>query len=336
MNNILLEYIWIGGNRELRSKVKVFRSSKNDISIDDLPLWNYDGSSTNQATTNDSEVILRPVRLYRNPFSDGIGFFVLCDTWVHKDGDLISHKTNTRIKAEKIFENEDKEDPLFGIEYEFFVKSKGVPLGYNGNMTSPQGKYYCSVGYGNSFGREILELATKFCLIAQINVTGFNLEVAPGQMEIQICEKGLKAGDDCIILKYILSRIGESNGLEIDWSSKPLSGDWNGSGCHVNFSTKEMREEGGWDHILKAIKKLKDNHMDHMKVYGDDNKLRLTGKHETSNYNEFSFGVASRSSSIRIPRETEKYKKGYFEDRRPSSSADMYQVTSKIYETCTN
>ena len=142
-----------------------------------------------------------------------------------------------------------------------------------------------------------------------INVTGHNLEVALGQMEIQFCEKGIKAGDDSIILKFILSRIGEMNGLEIDWSSKPLSGNWNGSGCHVNFSTKNMRNDGGWDHIISAIKKLKENHKDHMKVYGDDNRLRLTGNHETSNYDEFTFGVANRGCSVRIPRETEKNKK---------------------------
>lgn len=40
------------------------------------------------------------------------------------------------------------------------------------------------------------------------------------------------------------------------------------------------------------------------------------------------------SASIRIPRKTEKNGYGYFEDRRPSSSCDLYVVTSKLYETC--
>ena len=72
-----------------------------------------------------------------------------------------------------------------------------------------------------------------------------------------------------------------------------------------------------------------------MKQYGNHNHLRMTGKHETASYNTFSFGVADRGASIRIPRETEKNKKGYFEDRRPASNMDPYIVTSLIFETTT-
>ena len=46
----------------------------------------------------------------------------------------------------------------------------------------------------------------------------------------------------------------------------------------------------------------------------------------------FSFGVANRTASIRIPRETDKNRYGYIEDRRPSGSANMYVVTAKLLE----
>lgn len=325
-----LEYIWIGGNNELRSKV---RFTERVNKIEDVRPWNFDGSSTNQATGNDSEVVINPVRLYSDPF-DKSNFLVLCDTWIYdKENNLVPHTTNNRVKAEKLFVDLEKYDPMFGMEFEFFIKQKGVPIGYTGNNTPSQGQYYCSVGTGNSFGRDFLDLSSKYCIMSGLNVTGYNLEVAPGQMEIQVCERGLKAADDSIILKYILARIGENNGIEIDWSSKPLTGDWNGSGCHVNFSTKQMREEGGWEHITRAIENLKIKHKEHIKVYGEDNNFRLTGKHETSSIEEFSCGVANRGSSIRIPRETALNQRGYFEDRRPSSSSDMYLVTSKIYNT---
>ena len=36
---------------------------------------------------------------------------------------------------------------------------------------------------------------------------------------------------------------------------------------------------------------------------GEDNKRRLTGRHETARYDEFSFGVANRGASVRIPRQ---------------------------------
>ena len=71
-----------------------------------------------------------------------------------------------------------------------------------------------------------------------------------------------------------------------------------------------------------------------MKVYGTDNNLRMSGEHETAKFDEFSYGVANRGASVRIPNEIYKNKKGYFEDRRPSANCDPYLVCSKILETC--
>jgi len=325
------EYIWIGGNNELRSKVKY---SKNVIPTD----WNYDGSSTNQATTENSEVILKPVRSYNNPFhsSEYPCKLVLCDTWVWENDTLKPHKTNLRIHATKIFKDSDNYNPLFGIEHEFFITSNEIPLGYYGEKTPKQGQYYCSVGTGNAFGRDFLNLVCDLSIKAGINITGSNLEVAPGQMEIQLCEYGLKAADDSIILKYILDITGEANNLKVNWNSKPLKGEWNGSGCHINFSTKQMRERDGLNVIMECMKKLELKHKEHIDIYGDDNKERLTGSHETSDLNNFSYGFGSRNTSIRIPTSTKINKCGYFEDRRPSSSVNLYLATSKLYDTCIN
>lgn len=330
------EYIWVGGNGELRSKVK-YTNDMMDHDDDYFapPEWNYDGSSTNQAPGDNSEVILRPVKKYKNPYNPTCqyDYFVLCDTWVYENGIKVPHKTNTRIIAEKIFKNSNKDKPLFGIEHEFFVFNGDKPLGFKDGS---QGQYYCSVGSENAFGREFLNKVADLCKKIEINVTGYNLEVAPGQMEIQLCAEGINAGDDSLMLKYILEREGEKYGYRIDWSAKPLQGDWNGSGCHVNFSTSDTLKENGYEIILAYMAKLEAKHQEHIEVYGEDNKLRLTGKHETSDINTFSFGVADRGSSIRIPRSTFINKRGYFEDRRPSSSADMYLVTSKLYSTCVN
>ena len=72
---------------------------------------------------------------------------------------------------------------------------------------------------------------------------------------------------------------------------------------------------------------------EHIEVYGLHNDLRLTGHHETSSINEFSYGYSTRDTSIRIPAQALIEGKGYFEDRRPASNMDPYLVCSKMIET---
>ena len=133
--------------------------------------------------------------------------------------------------------------------------------------------------------------------------------------------------------RYIMYRVTEDFGVTVSFEPKPLLGDWNGSGCHTNFSTKAMREEGGYKVIIDAVERLGKKHAEHIAVYGSGNEKRLTGKHETASYKTFLYGVANRGASIRIPRDAEREQKGYFEDRRPAANADPYVVTSKIFKT---
>lgn len=339
------EYIWIGGNNELRSKTKILYEKVEGIN--DLPLWNYDGSSTAQASGDQSEIIIKPCRIYNDPFNyiyndeknswvvDNI--LVLCDTWL-PNGE--PHKTNKRVLAEKIFSQKKELEPWFGMEQEFFVidvennRPLGFPKNPLNNLSRTQGPYYCGVGGNNAYGRNFFELSETCCLFAGIPLTGKNFEVCCGQMEMQVKNVGIACADDLIMMRYILLKCSEIFKYTIDFSAKPVKGDWNGSGCHTNFSTKPMRENGGYDLILEAINKLSEKHEEHIKVYGDDNNERLTGLHETAHINKFTYGVGNRGASIRIPTDTEKNGCGYLEDRRPSSSCDPYLVTSKIFETC--
>ncbi|KAF5950879.1 hypothetical protein HYC85_012872 [Camellia sinensis] len=344
-DKIIAEYIWIGGSGiDLRSKSKTI--SKPVKHPSELPKWNYDGSSTGQAPGEDSEVILYPQAIFKDPFRGGNNILVICDTYTPQ-GEPIP--TNKRYKAAEIFSNKKVVDeiPWYGIEQEYTLLQTNVkwPLGWPvGGYPGPQGPYYCAAGADKSFGRDISDAHYKACLYAGINISGTNGEVMPGQWEFQVGPSvGIEAGDHMWCARYILERITEQAGVVLSLDPKPIEGDWNGAGCHTNYSnclnnrrfdsTKSMREDGGFEVIKKAILNLSLRHKEHISAYGEGNERRLTGKHETASINTFSWGVANRGCSIRVGRETEKQGKGYLEDRRPASNMDPYIVTALLAET---
>merc|ERR1712232_673383 len=304
-------------------------------SPDELPIWNYDGSSTNQAPGTDSEVLIKPVAIFPDPFRKHDNILVLCEA-IHP----VTKKpipTNTRSAAKAIFDKKLQLKPWFGIEQEYtLIKKDGFrPLGFpEVGVPAPQGPYYCGAGFDSAIGRDVADAHLKACCYAGITISGINAEVMPGQWEFQIgpCE-GIDSGDHLWMARYLMVRVCEELGVNVTFDPKPMSGDWNGAGCHTNYSTEPMRLPGGYKEIIKAIEKLGAKHLEHIQVYGEGNERRLTGAHETAPITKFSYGVANRGCSVRIPREAEANQCGYFEDRRPASNMDPYVVTSKIFDT---
>ena len=330
MAKLKFEYIWLDGSKPeagIRSKTKVIEMEKFNGDVSKLPEWSFDGSSTQQAAGHTSDCVLQPVACYPDPQRKN-GWLVVSEVF-NPDG--TPHATNMRCLIPN-----DTDDYWFGFEQEYVLEQDGLPLGFPvKGYPAPQGPYYCAVGYKNVAGRDMVEEHLDACLDAGLGITGINAEVLLGQWEFQIFAKGgKKAADELIICRYLLYRISEKYGIKVNIHPKPVLGDWNGSGMHVNFSNGEMREEGGKDLFDAICESFRSVHKEHIEVYGSDNHLRLTGKHETQSMHTFSYGVSDRGASIRIPVYTVMHDwKGYLEDRRPASNADPYKVAARIIKT---
>jgi glutamine synthetase len=329
---VKLEYIWLDGytpEPNLRSKIKVVDDLilKNDGEplFNKIPNWNFDGSSTQQADGHNSDCILKPVRLYKKNDGTHNLIYVFCEV-MNPDG--TPHLSNNRANID------DDLELWFGFEQEYFIREdkKGNILGHKFNH-EPQGKFYCGVG-SNVIGRDLVEEHLDMCLSYGITITGVNAEVALGQWEYQVFSKGAKkAGDDLWMSRYFMEKISEKYGYHIEYHPKPLMGDWNGSGLHTNFSTDNMRNVGGKKYFDSIFKAFESRHEEHIEVYGSNNNLRLTGKHETQSIDKFSWGISDRGASIRVPRDTANEWKGYIEDRRPASNANPYKIIREIMLT---
>jgi glutamine synthetase len=323
------EYIWIDGTQptaKLRSKTKVLDDGA------DLPIWGFDGSSTNQAPGKASDCVLRPVFSCPDPIRGGEDKLVLAEVLLT---DMTAHASNTRAPLVDVAEKFADQEPLFGIEQEYTFFKAGRPLGFpeGGGFPAPQGGYYCGVGADEVFGRDVVEEHLDNCLTAGLSISGINAEVMPGQWEFQVGPLGpLDVADQLWVARWLLYRTAEEYGVAATLDPKPVKGDWNGAGAHTNFSTKAMRS--AYEPVVKACEALGKRADEHVANYGADIEHRLTGLHETAPWTEFSYGVSDRGASVRIPWQVEVDQKGYIEDRRPNANMDPYVVTRLIVDTC--
>lgn len=343
-NFTMAEYIWMDGampTRHLRSKARVVNVG-NSPTIDDFPEWSFDGSSTNQASGDDSDCILKPVAFFSDPIR-GDGHFLVMTEVLNPDG--TAHESNSRAQLRDVLDaGAAAQDPWAGFEQEYTMFQGRQPLGWpeNGGFPGPQGPYYCGVGADEAYGRDIVEEHAQACLDIGLLFYGINAEVMPGQWEFQIGYRGdskekadvLTASDHTWVARWLLYRIAENYGVTISTHNKPVSGDWNGAGMHTNFSTKDTRDKAkGMKAIEDAVEALSKRHPEHIKLYGYALDRRLTGLHETCDIDTFKSGTADRGCSIRIPQLVAQKGSGYFEDRRPGANADPYLVAARLCTT---
>ena len=220
---------------------------------------------------------------------------VLADAWNAWDDQPA--KKNTRAKCAETMDMYRSLDPWFGIEQEYTLMKPGkvgmkptVPLGFNTDGSEPaaQGPYYTGAGFNIAIGRPVADEHYKLCVEAGVKISGINAEVMPGQWEFQIgpC-RGIEMGDHLTMARYIMLRVTEKHDCVCSFDPKPAEGDWNGAGCHTNFSVTPMRVAGGYDTIIKVCEAFGKVAKEHIAEYGEGNDKRLTGKHETCDINTF-------------------------------------------------
>src|SRR3989338_2440493 len=204
---VIAEYIWLDGinekkgklTSESRSKTKVFDvdDGEHGVYVDNLkiPIWGFDGSSTEQAEGHASDCVLKPVRVYLDPVRskmqpEYLSILVLCEVMI-VPGD-IPHPSNTRALLRAQVEAHNAAEFWFGLEQEYtFMRADqggvGRPLGFpEKGLPVKQGPYYCGVCADRIFGREIMEKHLFACLDAKLVIAGANGEVMPGQWEYQM------------------------------------------------------------------------------------------------------------------------------------------------------
>ena len=338
------EYIWLDGTKptqQARSKTRIVAVDEaSSFDANAYPVWGYDGSSTYQADGEDSDLLLHPVRVVRDPIRGGNARLVLCEV---SNPDGSNHETNTRAALREVLEaGAVNENAWVGIEQEYTLFRNGQPLGFEGGMPDAQGPFYCGVGTNRVMGRDFVEAHMRACLDAGLMYYGLNAEVMPGQWEFQIGYRGIQGespdvltvSDHLILARWLLRLVGERFGVDPRLDCKPAKGDWNGAGAHTNFSTARMRDRAtGLAAIHDAVEKLSERHREHIAGYGFGLADRLTGLHETCSIDEFRSGVANRGASIRIPRSVEIEGAGYLEDRRPGANCDPYTVCTLLLRT---
>ena len=249
------EYIWIDGyepTANLRSKTKILGEKVSAVS--DLPSWGFDGSSTLQADGGDSDCKLKPVWMCPDPIRGGDNILVMCEVC---NPDDTPHKSNSRAALVDLAEKFKEHKPWFGIEQEYTLMDGKQPAGWpeEGFPERSQGPYYCSVGSEDVAARNMVEDHLDLCLDAGFEISGINAEVMLGQWEYQVGPlPALEVCDQLWVARWLMERVGEDYGLRVDLHPKPIKGDWNGSGAHINYSTESMRAEGGMTVIEEACK----------------------------------------------------------------------------------
>ena len=342
-DQIQVEYVWNDSNDDIvRSKtitVGLIPEKPEDVPTTPLgmPLLLPTGAYST------IEYVLKPVRLYKDPFRRGNNVLALCEV-MKFDGEPCSF--NTRASCVRVMEQASKHEPWFGIEQEYVLmdpENRGSwPYGWPKDGYPEGGDYFYlgRVGPIVVAGRDVCEAHYRASQYAGVHIYGCIAEGMLSQWEYQVGpEPGIRTADDLWMSRFILQRVAEDFGIGVSFNPKVVPKDgFSGSGLHTNYSTYETRDkETGMEAITKLIEKLRLTHDKDIVKYdlknGPDNSSRLLGGMCSSSRDKFTVSTGLRNTSVRIPQKVATEGYGYIEDRRPAANADPYVIMQSIVES---
>ncbi|XP_055076977.1 glutamine synthetase-like isoform X2 [Periophthalmus magnuspinnatus] len=249
-------YVWINQDgTNPKAKTRILDSEPQ--SLHDVPQW-YSTYYLDCVY----EMTLIPVQMFRDPFLLDPHKLVLCDT---RQLNGAPAPGNRRPECAEAMEAVKDQKPWFGFEQEYLLKAlDGLPFGWASTFQD-NNTASAHVGLNKVLGRDVSISHCNACLYAGVKITGITGEVIPAQWEFQVgpCE-GLALGDHAWMARYILHRVCEDFGVVPSFHPKPVEHPRWASGGHMNFSTENMRAEGGITHIHTAIKRLAERHTEHI------------------------------------------------------------------------
>ena len=157
-----VEYLWLDGTRplqKLRSKTRLlYHNGKMSV-----PEWSFDGSSTGQADSKNSDLLIKPTAVCKDTLRGEHSYITLCEVYL-PDG--APHQTNHRASLKALFNSCSikNQDIWLSFEQEYTLFKNSRPLGWpKKTEPQPQGPYYCGVGVDRVFGRNIAEEHMHIC-----------------------------------------------------------------------------------------------------------------------------------------------------------------------------
>ena len=312
-----LEYIWLDGYEpvpSLRGKTKVVEFD-DFPTLDELPLWGFDGSSTEQAEGSDSDCMLKPVAVFPDATRTN-GALVMCEVMLPDVTPPRATRgrglpmTPTRGSGSSRSTSSTRTAPRSVPGGRRLRRRRAGTTPGSATRTSAASRARSPTRTWSSALRPGSRTRASTQRSRRASGSSRSSRRAPGR-------RATRCGSRATSLCALASATGSTSTSIRSRSARVSTG--TGPACirTSRRSTCARSAARTTAALMAAFAAAQD---EHIAVYGSENHLRLTRLHETQSIDTFSYGVADRGASIRVPHSfVANGYRGYLEDRRPNS-----------------